>query len=69
MIEKLDIALFSNNDIVFGNIDSVIVTFFSNNIGLHSINLNDINLDDHSFYEYNPKTINQIRLGIINLNM
>ena len=46
MIEKLDKAVFSNEDIVaFDDIDSDIVTFFSNDIGLNSIILNNIYLD------------------------
>ena len=39
IIEKLDHSVFSNDDIVFGDIDSDIVTFFSNDIGLNSISL------------------------------
>ena len=46
-IEKLDDAVFSNDDLVFGDINSDIVTFFSNDIGLNSLNLNsNINLND-----------------------
>ena len=62
MIEKLNNALFSNDDIVFHEIDPDIVTFFSNDIGLNSINLDNINLDDDSFEDYDPKTINHVRL-------
>ena len=39
MSEKLDNAVFSNEDVVFGNIDSNIVRFFSNDKGLFGINL------------------------------
>ena len=42
MIEKLENAVFSNDDIVFGGIDSHIVTFFSSDIGFNSINLNNM---------------------------
>ena len=42
MIEKLDYAASSNDGIVFGDIDSDVVIFFSNDIGLNSINLNSI---------------------------
>ena len=62
MIEKLDNAVFSNDDIIFGDIDSNIVTFFSNNIGLNSKNLHNVNLDDDNFDDCDPKTINQVRL-------
>ena len=40
----------------------IYITFFSNDIGLHSINLNNLNLDDDNFDECHPKTINHIRL-------
>ena len=40
MTEKLDNSVFSNEYTVFGDIDSDIVTFFSNGIGLDSINFN-----------------------------
>ena len=46
MIEKLDNALFSDDFIVFGDLDSDYVTFFINDIGLNSISLDNINLDD-----------------------
>ena len=48
MIEKLDNAVFSNDDIVFGDI----VTFFSSD---------NFNLDDDNFDDYDPKTINHVR--------
>ena len=37
MIEKFDNAAFSNDGIVFGDIESDIVTFFRNDKGLNSI--------------------------------
>ena len=39
MVGKLDNAVFSNDDIIFGDTDSDTVTFFSHDIGLNSINL------------------------------
>ena len=54
MIEKLDNILFSNVDVVFGDI--------SNDTGLNSINLIIVNLDDDNFYDSNPKSINHIGL-------
>ena len=54
MIEKLDNILFSNVDVVFGDI--------SNDTGLNIINLIIVNLDDDNFYDSNPKSINHIRL-------
>ena len=62
MIEKHDNALFSNDDIVFGDIVSDIVTFFSNDIDLNSININNINLDDDIFHDYDLEIINHVRL-------
>ena len=62
VIEKLDNAVFSNDDIVSGELDSEIVTFFSNNVGLNIINLNNDNLDHDKFDAYDPETINHIRL-------
>ena len=54
--------MFSKGDIDFDDIDSDIVTFFSNEIGLESINLNKINLDDSKFDDSDPETINHVRL-------
>ena len=62
MIKKLGNAVSSNDDIVFGGIDSDIVTFFSNDVGFYSINLNNVNPDDVNFDDYDPKTINHVRL-------
>ena len=62
MIEKHDNALFSNDDIVFGDIVSDIVTFFSNDIDLNSININNINLDDDIFHDYLLEIINHVTL-------
>ena len=60
--EKLDNAVFSNDDIVFGDIDTDFVTFFWNDIALNSINLTIINLDHDNFHDCDSKTINHIRL-------
>ena len=50
MIEKHN-AVFSNDGLVFVDIDSDIVTFFSNDIGLNNINLKNINLDDEDNFD------------------
>ena len=42
MIEKLDSTVFSNDDILFCDLDSDFVTFFSNDIGVNSITLDNI---------------------------
>ena len=48
-----------SNDIVFGDIDSDIVTFFGNYIGLRNLKLKT---SDNSFDHYDPETINHVRL-------
>ena len=60
--EKLDDVLFSNDDIVFVIADSDNVIFFSENMGLSTIDLNNINLDDDNFVEDDPETIIHLRL-------
>ena len=48
IIEKPDSAIFCDDYIVFGKLDSDFVTFFSKDIDLNSITLANINLgDDH----------------------
>ena len=46
MIEKIDNFVFSNDDIILGDIDTEMVTLFSNDISLNSIYLNNINIVD-----------------------
>ena len=46
MTEKFDSAVFSNDYLAFGGLDVDFSTFFSNDIGLNSITLDNINLDD-----------------------
>lgn len=48
MIEKLSLV-FSNDDLVFGDLSSNFVTFFSKDISLNSIALDNINLDNDNF--------------------
>ena len=62
MLEKLNEAVFCNNDIVFADIDSDIVTFLSNDIDLNTIDLNNINIDDDNFDNYDSENITHIRL-------
>ena len=50
MLEKLNEAVFCNNDIVFADIDSDIV------------NINNINIDDDNFDNYHSENITHIRL-------
>ena len=58
MFEKLDHA---NDDIIFVNEDSNYVTFFSADIGIFSVDLNNINLADFNFDEDDPETIIHVR--------
>ena len=57
-------------DIVFSDIDSGTVTFFSNDIGLNSINFNIINYDDDNLMIMILKllTILDLWLGIIDIS-
>ena len=57
--------LFSNNDIVLDFINSGTVRFSSDNMDILSIDLNNINLDDVTFHEDDPKIIIHVRLHII----
>ena len=59
---KLDDDAFSIDNIVFADIDSNIVTFFSIDTGLNTIHLNNINLDGDNFYNYDPATIIHVRI-------
>lgn len=45
MLEILVKFIFSNNDIDLDYIDSDIVTFFSDNMNINTIGLNNFNLD------------------------
>ena len=60
--EKLNNAVFPNDDIILDDTDSDIVTFFINDIDLNSINLNNVNLDDDNFVDCDPGTINHVKL-------
>ena len=44
MIKEPDVDLFFNDDIIFVNEDLINVTFFSNEMGILSVDLNDINI-------------------------
>ena len=59
MIEKLDDALFVNDNIVK---DSGNVTFSSNKMDILSVDLNNINLDEVKFDVDDAESINHVRL-------
>ena len=58
-IEKFDSVVFSNDYIVFSDLNSDFVTFF---IGFNSITLDNVNLYDNDFNYCDPKTNNHVRL-------
>ena len=57
MIKKLLTALYSDDNILYFNKDSGSVIFSTNKIGIFSIDLNNINLDDTDYNEDGPETI------------
>ena len=62
MIEKLDSAVFPDDDIIFGDLDSDFVIFFSEDFGPNTVILDNIILDDEYFDYCDPETINHVRL-------
>ena len=62
MYQNLDNTVFCNDDIIFNVMDSDIVTYFSSDMGLNTINLNNVNLHVDNFDDYDPETINHVRL-------
>ena len=62
MIEKFDSTIFANDYIVFDDLDSDFVTFFSSDIGLNRIAVDNINLDDYYLDHLDPETINHVNL-------
>ena len=62
MIKKLSTALYADNGLLFFDEDSGNDTFCCNEVGMLSVNLNNINLDDNNHEEDDPNTIILIRL-------
>ena len=62
MITGLDIAGFSNHDVVFVNEYSGNVIFSSDEMSILSVDLDRIILDDVNFDEDDPETIFHVRL-------
>ena len=56
VIEKLDDVVFSNYDMVFGDLKSDFFAFFSNDKGFNIVTLDNINLDDNYFDNFDPET-------------
>ena len=70
MLETLNRFILSNNTTDFTFIDSDIVRFFGDNIGILSVDLNNISLDDFVFDKKIRKQlfVSHIWLGLIHLN-
>ena len=62
MIKERDVDLFFDDDIFFVNEDCINVTFLSDEMGILSVDLNDINLVDVNFDKDDLETITHIRL-------
>ena len=62
ILEKVDNLVFCNDDIDFDDIDPDIVTLFNDDMGLATIDLNDINLDYDKFDEGDPTNFVLVRL-------
>ena len=62
MIKKLYDTVFADDDILFFVEDSGNVSFLSDEMGILSVNLDNINLYDGNFYEDDPETIIYVRL-------
>ena len=62
MIKERDVDLFFDDDIFFVNEDSINVAFLSDEMGILSVDLNDINLVDVNFDKDDLETITHIRL-------
>ena len=54
IIKKLDNTLFANDDIIFINKDTDNVSLFGDEMGILTVDLTNINLDDANFDENDP---------------
>ena len=66
VIEKLDDVVFSNYDIVLGDLKSDFFAFFSNDKGLNIVTRDNINLDDNYFDDFDPATNHVTLMGWCN---
>ena len=69
MIKKLYTPLYIDDGLFFFDEYSGNIRFYYNEMGILSVNLNNINLDDKNYEEDDPDTIILVRLltGIVNL--
>ena len=63
MIKKVFTALSANDNILYFNENSDNAVFSCNRMGILNTDLDNINLDDTNFEEYDPETIIHIRLS------
>ena len=70
MIEKLDSAILSEDYVIFGDLESDFVTFFSNDCGPNNVILDNINLMMNILITVIHKLLIMLGLwvGIININ-
>ena len=61
MLKDFDNIVFFNEDIIFVNEDSDI-NFLSDGMGLVNVDLNNVNLGDDNFDNYDPQTIIHVRI-------
>ena len=61
MIKKLLTSLKSDENIQYFNEDSINIALYCNEMGILSVNLNNINLDDTNYEEDDPDTIILVR--------
>ena len=62
MIDKFDSAIFSDDSIVFGDLESNFATDFSKDIKVNSRTIDNINLSDDNFDHCDPETFSHVRL-------
>ena len=62
MIKKILTALFADDNILYFNEDSGDAVFSCNEMGILSVELDNINIDDTNHDEDDPETIIHIRL-------
>ena len=65
VIRKLGSAVFFDGYTVFADLCSDLITFVSEEIGINSITLDNINLDDDNFHYFDSETISYVRIMVL----